>query len=62
MLLGRYRSSGNFIADVKHIVENILLKAVNKELKGNDKVENIKLSNEVIHFLKTKLESKVVVV
>ena len=50
------------MADVRHIVENLLMKTANKELKvASEKTENIRLSNEVNAFLKTELEALIVI-
>lgn len=46
---------------MKHIIDNILVKAANKDLKGNEKIANQKLGNEVVSFLKSKLESRLVI-
>ncbi len=59
-LPGRYRSGASFIADVKHVVEDILLRRANSAAKdAAAKSANLKLSNKVMHFLRTKVEAKI---
>lgn len=60
---GRYRSAANFTADVKHVLESILLKRANSSSgSGKDAVTatersaNLQLSNAAMDFLRTQLE------